>query len=134
MRSDIVKLNEEELLIIAKYFKIDGANNEEKTKQLLKQFSIKQMIITAGAEGAWMTNGVTVVKTDNLALSKTLLVDTVGAGDAFSAVCILAHSLNWDDATTLNRANHFASAICGIRGGAPADLSFYKPFIDNWNL
>lgn len=134
MRSDIVKLNEEELLIIAKYFKVDAEDDYDKAKLLITQFNIKKMIVTAGAEGAWLTTGETVVKTDHTAFSKVSLVDTVGAGDAFSAVCILSHSLSWDDATTLNRANQFASAICGIRGGAPADVSFYKPFMDSWNL
>ncbi len=139
LRSDMVKLNEEELLIIAKYFKIEAAADYDKAKKLCAEFDIQQMIVTKGAEGAWMTNGETVVKTDNLApskafLAKTALVDTVGAGDAFSAVCILGRGLGWDEATMLNRANQFASAICGIRGGAPANTDFYTPYINDWNL
>ncbi len=133
LRSDIVKLNEEELSIIAKFFKIDAADDDQKAATLIKEFSIKQIIVTAGAAGAWMTNGEVLTKTDEV-VNQTVMVDTVGAGDAFSAVCILAHSLDWDDTTTLNRANQFASAICGVRGGAPADLDFYKPFMHNWNL
>lgn len=132
-RSDIVKLNEEKLAIITKYFKIEAASPYDKANKLLTEFNIKQIIVTVGAEGAWMTNGEKVVKT-NATVSQPVMIDTVGAGDAFSAACILAHSFSWDDATTLNRANQFASAICGIRGGAPADLNFYQPFIQRWNL
>lgn len=132
-RSDIVKLNEEELVIIAKYFKIEAASPYDKANKLLAEFNIKKVVVTAGAEGAWMTNGKDVVKT-NTVVNQPVIIDTVGAGDAFSAVCILAHGQSWDDATTLNRANEFASAICGVRGGAPADLNFYQPFIQHWNL
>lgn len=133
LRSDIVKLNEDELLVVAKYFKIDAPSIYEKARLLLVEFDIKQVIVTAGAKGAWMVNANALIKSD-VEVTNTLLVDTVGAGDAFSAVCILGHGLNWDHVSTLNRANQFASAICGIRGGAPADIGFYKPFILEWEL
>lgn len=134
MRSDIVKLNEEELLIVAQYFKIDAPSAHEKARQLLAEFNIQQMIVTAGAKGAWMVSANEIIKSDVVTTAKPLLVDTVGAGDAFSAVCILGHGLNWDHVTTLNRANQFATAICSIRGSAPADISFYTPFILEWDL
>lgn len=134
MRSDIVKLNEDELLIVAKYFKIDAPSAQEKASQLLAEFNIKQVIVTAGAKGAWMVSANEIIKSDVVITAKTLLVDTVGAGDAFSAVCMLGHGLNWDHATTLNRANQFASAICCIRGSAPEDIGFYTPFILEWRL
>ena len=139
LRSDIVKLNEEELVIIAKYFKIDadhqsGNKLEEKAERLAAGFDIKQIIITAGEQGAWMVTDGKVIKTAKVPPTKTPLIDTVGAGDAFSAVCMLANTLNWDHTLMINRANDFASAICGIRGGAPADTSFYAPFIHQWNL
>jgi fructokinase len=133
LRSDIVKLNEDELLVVAKYFKIDAPSIYEKARLLLIEFDIKQVIVTAGAKGAWMVNANALIKSD-VEVTNTLLVDTVGAGDAFSAVCILGHGLNWDHVATLNRANQFASAICGIRGGAPTDIGFYMPFLQEWKV
>jgi len=149
LRSDIVKLNEEELVIIAKYFKIDASNPSpssnqpqsnlyEKAKKLAAEFDIKQIIVTAGAQGAWMVAGDKLIKTQAQSTEQytidTAISDTVGAGDAFSAVCMLANILNWDHASMLDRANAFARAICTIRGGAPTDMGFYTPFIDSWNL
>ena len=145
LRSDIVKLNEEELVIIAKYFKIDAnnpvssnhlhqSNLHEKAKKLATEFDIKQIIVTAGEQGAWMTVDDKIIQTEAQASKQLKIADTVGAGDAFSAVCMLANTLNWDHASMLNRANAFASAICSIRGGAPADMGFYTPFIESWNL
>ena len=139
LRSDIVKLNEEELVIIAKYFKIESdksgeQNQHEKGKRLATEFNIQQLIVTAGEQGAWMVADDKVIRTQPQSGSDIALIDTVGAGDAFSSVCMLANTLKWDHALMINRANEFASAICGIRGGAPTDTSFYAPFIHHWNL
>ncbi len=134
LRSDIVKLNEEELVIIAKYFKIDSTHKHDSAKQLAAEFGIKQIIVTAGAQGAWMVAGEKVIETKAVSTTQVPLIDTVGAGDAFSAVCMVANTLNWDHATMIDRANEFASAICGIRGGAPTDTDFYAPFINHWKL
>ncbi|MES2636475.1 MAG: carbohydrate kinase [Pseudomonadota bacterium] len=137
LRSDIVKINEEELVVIAKYFKIEtneqhGNNLHQAAKQLATEFDIQQIIVTAGAQGAWMIAGEKLIQTEATSGKQVQLIDTVGAGDAFSAVCMLANILNWDNAIMINRANAFASAICGIRGGAPTDVAFYKPFINDW--
>lgn len=144
LRSDIVKLNEEELVIIANYFNMnaeqaDKSNHDEhhhyeSAKKLAKEFDIKQVIVTAGEQGAWMIAGKKVIKTDAISAEKVALVDTVGAGDAFSSVCMLANTLNWEHDLMINRANAFANAICGIRGGAPTDTDFYTPFIHQWKL
>lgn len=133
LRSDIVKLNEEELEIIAGYFKMDGTSLHNKAKQLAIEFGIKQMIVTAGAQGAWMLAGGNIIKAEVISTTKPL-IDSVGAGDGFSAVCILASILNWDYVTMINRANEFASEVCRIRGAAPTDINFYKPFITDWKL
>jgi hypothetical protein len=57
------------------------------------------------------------------------IVDTVGAGDAFSAVFLFGQMQGWPLALTLARANAFAGAICGISGAVPADISFYTPWM-----
>lgn len=62
------------------------------------------------------------------------VVDTVGAGDAFSSIMILGSLMAWPLATTLERANAFAAAICTIRGAVPDDLGFYRSWIEEWSL
>jgi fructokinase len=62
------------------------------------------------------------------------VVDTVGAGDAFSSVMILGRLHGWPLATTLARANVFAAAICGIQGAVPAELGLYDGWIEAWSL
>jgi len=62
------------------------------------------------------------------------LMDTVGAGDAFTAVIILGLLHDWDLEQTLQRAQAFASAIVGIRGATPESRDFYTDFRQQWDL
>lgn len=134
LRSDIVKMNEVELAIIAKYFKMDAISLHGKAKQLATEFGIKQVIVTAGAQGAWVLADENIIETTAVSSMQAPFIDSVGAGDAFSSVCMVANILNWDHATMINRANEFAGAVCSIRGGAPTDTGFYTPFVNHWNL
>ncbi|MFQ3614913.1 MAG: PfkB family carbohydrate kinase [Cyanobacteriota bacterium] len=62
------------------------------------------------------------------------MVDTVGAGDAFSAVVILGLLQGWSEGALLERAVMFAAAVCGIPGGTPQEPEFYMPFRKAWGL
>ena len=61
------------------------------------------------------------------------LVDTVGAGDAFSAVLGMAILGGWGARTTLDRATRFASDMCGIRGATTNDPSLYERHLRSWS-
>jgi fructokinase len=60
------------------------------------------------------------------------VVDTVGAGDAFSSVMILGISRDWPLQLSLDRAQQFASAVVGQRGATVHDRRFYQPFAQAW--
>jgi fructokinase len=60
------------------------------------------------------------------------LVDTVGAGDALSAVYLVGRARGWPLDVTLERASAFAGAVCGLAGAVPGDLSFYSDWIGRW--
>jgi len=62
------------------------------------------------------------------------LIDTVGAGDAFSAILLLGLNLGWPLSLIMERAQLFASAMTGQRGATVDDLNFYQPFITSWQL
>lgn len=137
LRADIVKLNEDELEIVAAYFKISGDSPQAKAKALIKQFDLKDLLVTCGEDGAWLVNShLEFVSTGPTTLPTTSseLVDTVGAGDAFAAIFIIGLLNEWEMPITLKRANQFAAALCSIRGGAPQQHDFYLPFKKEWNL
>jgi fructokinase len=134
MRSDIVKMNEDELEVVSNYFKIDASTPLLKAKSLLDQFELKYLLVTCGENGSWLINSQHETYSSGPATQVQTIVDTVGAGDAFAAVIIIGLLRDWAMPIAMQRANQFAAAICGIRGGAPQQYDFYFPFKQAWNL
>ena len=60
------------------------------------------------------------------------VVDTVGAGDAFSAVTLLGLIRRWPWPLVLERAQELAGAVVGLRGATSTDPAFYEPFAATW--
>lgn len=130
--SDIVKLNADELDVLAEILVLSGSEPQDQVRELMSRFDLEQVVVTCGEKGAWQINqGGRKFETSKKRRIATL-VDTVGAGDGFSAVCILGTLLGWPITMTLDRANAFAAAICEIRGAVPHHADFYRPFIEEW--
>jgi fructokinase len=132
--ADTVKLNIGELSELGEMFGLTGGNPQDQARQLINQFDLARVVVTCGEQGAWQINREG--RKIEIGAKKKIarLIDTVGAGDGFSAVCILGTLKRWPVATTLERANSFAAAICEIRGAVPERPDFYKPFSKEWGL
>ncbi|MEN6587402.1 MAG: PfkB family carbohydrate kinase [Sulfuricella sp.] len=132
LRADLVKMNNEELARIAQLLHVPGESAAAQARSLIKQFSLTRLLVTCGAQGAWqLAADGRETRAEGADLSHGL-VDTVGAGDGFSAVFILGILQEWPPSLTLSRANRFATALCGIRGAIPDDPAFYQPFLKEW--
>ncbi len=90
------------------------------------------MLITLGARGAAYFDGEGRVHGAYDGVTPAAFIDTVGAGDAFTAVFLFGRSQGWPLALTLARAHAFAAAICGIPGAVPLNLEFYEPWLAGW--
>jgi fructokinase len=132
--ADIVKLNDDELDVMAEMFGLQKNSPEDQAQELMVQFGIGKIVVTCGEEGSWQIDRDGKKVETTIKNSVALLVDTVGAGDGFASVWILGTLLRWPMAMTLERANAFAASICGIRGALPDRVDFYKPFIQRWGL
>lgn len=99
---------------------------------LMQEFRIGQMIVTFGGEGAAVFDAHGACLAREPGINGVNVVDTVGAGDAFSSVMLAGSLLGWPLAKSLSRANAFAAAICAIRGAVPASIDFYDCWIDEW--
>lgn len=129
--ADIVKANDTELERIVELIDLEAASPEEQVKALVQRYQLDGLLITRGEAGAWWIDNFgeqTVMATDPVAGIR----DTVGAGDAFSAIFMLGLLHNWTMQVTLRRAQHFAGAICQIRGAVPEHNDFYRPFLEEW--
>jgi fructokinase len=138
--ADVVKVNEEELQdLFGWYTHLRPSTDDMRDTEvqnacatLLRIFNLQGMIVTLGARGAvYFGADGTFAETPPAPMPGTL-VDTVGAGDAFSAVFLLGRARGWPLAQTLTRANEFAGAVCCIAGAVPSSLDFYRPFIERW--
>lgn len=131
-RADIIKLNTDEMSILAELFALPGGTPQGHARSFMQIFAIRQVLVTCGAEGAWLLgrDGKEVcIKPSGKDIS---LVDTVGAGDGFSAVFILGMLQGWPPKLTLERAHEFAATVCTIRGAIPEHEDFYAPFLKAW--
>lgn len=123
-----IKLNVDELALLVP----QEANTEARVQYLFSQLAVELVVVTLGEGGAMALgqNETCSVQPD----ITTRVIDTVGAGDAFSSVLLLGLYKNWPLQEILNRAQQFASAVVAQRGATTQDKSFYKPFIKAWGL
>lgn len=107
------------------------AECEAAGRRLLGHPAGRRLVVTRGARGSLLISP----ESEMLVVEgrdAPDIVDTVGAGDAFSAVVCHGILSNWDERVTLERANAFALDICRIRGATSADLSLYERHLRRW--
>lgn len=123
-----LKINTDELDLI-----VEGSQNmENKARHLLTDLPLDLIVVTQGAAGAIaMSQEETCSVQPEISVD---VIDTVGAGDAFTSVLLLGLHKTWSLQVTLERAQQFASKVVGLRGATTQDKTFYQPFIKNWSL
>jgi len=124
-----IKLNEAELALLVP----DATALQAQMRRLQERCGAELLIVTRGAAGALvLASGGKEFSVVPQGHSE--VIDTVGAGDAFTSVVTLGLLHGWSVPLMLERAQAFASAITGIRGATCTDPGFYQPFIDNWTM
>jgi fructokinase len=124
-----LKLNEAELDLLFP----GKVNMEQRCRQLLERFQLEAVFITLGEKGGLALNRDKILSVTT-PQENIVIMDTVGAGDAFSSVLLLGLMHGWSLPTTMQRSQEFASAVVGQRGAVTHDKNFYKTFNDRWNL
>ena len=124
-----LKVNEHEFQYLQQLLKL-GDDEEQAAIALQARYELKSLLITRGSAGACVRVEDGAIK--QCATQMTALIDTVGAGDAFSAVVIYGLAMDWQWPQIVKRAVGFASAICGVRGGVFKSQQDYDHFIQQW--
>jgi len=122
---DWVKLNDEELLALG-----FGGQLEEAAVGMREKYGFNLLVVTRGESGALFVTENTLEQGDPVRVKE--LVDTVGAGDAFSAVTILGLHRGWSPHETLRRALVFAAQLCEVRGAVLPDRAYYQQYLSEW--
>lgn len=114
--ADILKLNDDELPVVARLLKIAG-EPLGMLQNLTTVFNLRLAVLTRGGQGSLLVSPEGV--SDHPGADIKELKDTIGAGDAFTASTLIS-LLSGDDLDTINeKANKVAAEVCGHRGAMP---------------
>lgn len=113
--SNALKLNDEELPIVASMLGISG-NNEELLCELIEKYGLRLAILTCGPEGALM---MTTEDSSFAVPPDDPVVNTVGAGDSFTAATIMGFLKGRPLAEINKHANEIATYVCKQHGAVP---------------
>lgn len=114
--ANILKLNDEELPLLANLLDISGSMKEQ-LKAIAEKCELKLAILTVGPEGAWMVRGNEIEFAQCYDLGP--IASTVGAGDSFTATAVMGY-LKKNSLSAINKhANLVASYVCTQVGAVP---------------
>ena len=119
-----VKMNQQELQLLG----AAATDIRQQMADLQATCGLEQLIVTRGGQGTLIRTAAGEFHSQ-VPEKAEQLVDTVGAGDAFSAVYIHGLRAGWPIDVTLRHAQKFASKIIGLRGATTTDSAFYQEFI-----
>jgi fructokinase len=115
--ANVVKLNDDELPVLTRMFDLAGAV-EKQIETLAETFSLGVVALTRGSNGSMLYQ-----KSDgrwsDCASEPVKVVDTVGAGDSFTAALVmgLLHRMDLDEINQI--ANEVARYVCTRAGATP---------------
>jgi fructokinase len=117
LQADIAKLTDQEMRRVGSLFLSDDVYDEQRLARWLRaEFKLKLVCITRGDHGSLLVSEDEVVEHTGLAVE---VVDTVGAGDAFTA-CLAHQFIQGRSLTEISEsANRFASWIVTQMGATP---------------
>lgn len=121
-RTDILKLNEEELPVLASLLELKGPRDAW-LAVLIKKYHLEMAILSRGDSGSLlMTQGQSSEHSGII----THVEDTIGAGDAFTAAVTIGYlqGMALDDIN--EKANRIAAYVCSQQGAIPDLPEFLK--------
>lgn len=114
--ADIVKLNDQELPLVASSLGLGSGNEETLGKRLLDVCDLRLVCITCGARGSLLVSQEQTIKHRGF---RVKVADAVGAGDAFTA-CLAHHYVRGHALEEISEsANRFASWVATQTGATP---------------
>ena len=115
-RANVFKLNDEELEIIIKMLDISESDESGMISRIFADYDLNCVILTKGAAGS------TIYTKDNVSFCKSQdvsVVDTVGAGDSFTAATVMGLLSLLPLERLHRRASDIADYVCTQPGATP---------------
>ena len=115
-KADILKLNDHEINVMAELYNMKEMKEQEICLKLKDLFSLEIVILTKGTNGSFIfsNNEISFLHTP-----KVNVVDTVGAGDAFTAAFITSYLKGKPIKEAHNSAVEVSAFVCRQQGAMP---------------
>ena len=114
--ADALKVNDEEWSQLTQWLDLDD-RFDAACRTLCERFALRAVVRTNGARGS---DAYVAGRARTAPAAAVDAVDTVGAGDAFTAVCCLGLLRGADPEALLSLAGEVAGFVCTQPGGTPA--------------
>ena len=115
--SNILKINDEELVAIGRMYDYPGLDMEEKCRIIMHRHNLKMIVLTCGTNGSYVFSADG--KTSFKPTPKVEVADTVGAGDSFTG----AFTASILGGKTIEEAHDLAvkvsAYVCTQKGAMP---------------
>ncbi|MEC8557306.1 MAG: carbohydrate kinase [Planctomycetota bacterium] len=116
--ASILKLSDEEIVAACSACGVsDSRSTLDSLRALITFGNLDRVVMTRGAEGAVLVTTEGIIEQPGIA---TDIVDTVGAGDAFTAAFIMGELYREVRETNLRKACEVAAAACSHAGAIPS--------------
>lgn len=116
-RVHIVKLNDEELRTVCPLLDLGGDDLESMARRLREAFELEVVCVTRGAEGSLLVTASETVAHPGVPVD---VVDTIGAGDAFTAVLASGYLRGVPLERVSEAANRLGAWVASRTGAMPA--------------
>ena len=115
-RCDWLKLNEDELFRLVDLVPLAHFDETSPAHELRLEYDLNLVCLSRGSQGAFLA-----VKDDEIIepAPPASIVDTVGAGDAFTAAMVCLHLEGKSLRECARFATHYAARVCEHRGATP---------------
>jgi len=114
--ADVVKLNDTEAETLGRLLCSAPLATAEFAARLQAVYDVATVVVTRGEHGCWVRQGDCVVDVPGQPVQ---VVDTVGAGDAFTAAFITGCLRGWPLARTARFANQIGGLVAARPGAMP---------------
>ena len=115
-RCNILKINDEELVLIGRMFDYPGLDMENKCWLILGKYNLDMLVLTCGTNGSYVFTPGTMSFRET---PKVAVADTVGAGDSFTAAFVVAYLRGDSLADAQRLASQTAAYVCSHKGAMP---------------
>lgn len=115
-KCNVLKLNEDEVVVLAQLFGYEGLNPRAVCRAVIKDYALQVVILTCGASGSYV---FTPDESSYYDTPKVKVADTVGAGDSFTGTFCAALLRGKPIRIAHRLAVDVSAYVCTQQGGMP---------------